>query len=148
MQVVVLQIHLQRVPDLLQVREAGRLPRLGPRLGKHGKEDRGKNGKDGYHDEQLDQREGWFSASAHGGCPSEIPGICRAVRQQTALPLRSGGRRVVPCPTRPRSGRGGRGRIGDYARACALWLLGHREGYPPGTRLGAATPNTFRTRSS
>src|SRR5207249_3989189 len=55
--VPILPIHQHRLTDLLHVAQTHRLPRLLARLRENGKEDRGEDGDNGYHDEQLNERE-------------------------------------------------------------------------------------------
>src|SRR5262249_31134086 len=53
--VIILRIHHHGRAHLLDIGEALRLPRLLPRLGEDGEEDRGQDSDDRYHNEQLDQ---------------------------------------------------------------------------------------------
>src|SRR5439155_19107465 len=53
--VVVLNIHQVRHTDVLEMANASALPRLLARLGENGKEDRGEDGDNGYHDKKLDE---------------------------------------------------------------------------------------------
>src|SRR5207253_6559319 len=66
--VPVLRVHHRRRADLPVVREAGRLPRLLPRLGEHWEQNGGQDGNNGNDDEKLDQRE--TVSSLHGGPPA------------------------------------------------------------------------------
>src|SRR5689334_4129453 len=61
--IVILDIHHGGQADLLQVREAGGLARLLPRLSEDGEENGCQNRDDSDNDEQLDQGEGALSAA-------------------------------------------------------------------------------------
>src|SRR5262249_38260158 len=70
--VVVLGIHEVAGGDLLHVGETGRLTRLLARLGKYREKNRREDGDDGYHHQQLDQREAAASGAgerAGAGAP-------------------------------------------------------------------------------
>jgi hypothetical protein len=55
--VIVLGVHGDCQAELLDVRQAGRLPGLGSRPREDGEQNRGQDGDDGDHDQQLDQGE-------------------------------------------------------------------------------------------
>ena len=80
---MVVRPHAKREADLLQIAHASDALRLGFGLGKRGQEETCKDGDDGDHDEQLDERERLLSDGA-----IMIHSLMFLIRSGTAVFLR------------------------------------------------------------